>query len=60
MAYSIMQSNGNYANNYVEYSCDTVADLETLPKTSPLRSFALVVDTSDVYILNSKYVWVKL
>lgn len=60
MAYTIMQSNGNYSHNYIEYACDTAADLELLPKTSPLRSFALVIDTSDVYTLNSQLKWVKL
>lgn len=60
---------------YREFTCDTVADLQDLPTNQPhgdeygrnthkercaTGSVAIVIETSDVYMLNSSGEWKKL
>lgn len=46
-------------NGVREYIIDTLADLEKLP-TKYLGSAALCLETSDVYVLNTKGEWIKI
>ena len=42
-----------------QYMVDTASDISALPLNEP-GSAALIVDTSEVYILNNAKEWVKL
>ena len=45
----------------MELVCDTEADVETLPTVNcAAGSSCLVIETSNVYILNSKKEWKKI
>ena len=44
-----------------EFMCDTVADLSNIdPKYMTMGSVAVIIDTFEVYIANSKREWVGL
>lgn len=76
MAFSVLTAGDRKNNPlYREFTCDTVDDLQNLPTNQPTGdeydsnthkekcatgSVAIVIATSDVYMLNSFGVWVKL
>lgn len=47
-------------NGYKEFVIDTVADLSKLPTKKFFGSAALCLETSDVYVLNTKGEWIKI
>ena len=55
MAYRITSQRGEVEAYVMELVCDTEADVETLPTVNcAAGSSCLVIETSNVYILNSK------
>lgn len=76
MAFSVLSTGDRKNSPlYREYTCDTVADLQDLPTNQPIGdeygsnthkercatgSVAIVIETSDVYMLNSSGQWIKL
>lgn len=59
MIQAVKQS-GHHLYGIVEYVIDSVADLDDLPIDIPMGSSALVIATSDVYILSGNKEWVLL
>ena len=57
--YKIIANDGQKSYGIKEYACDTIDDLATLPPC-PMGSIAIVIDTAEVYMKNSKGEWVKL
>ncbi len=61
MAYRITSQRGEVEAYVMELVCDTEADVETLPTVNcAAGSSCLVIETSNVYILNSKKEWKKI
>lgn len=60
MAVSIMKQSGEDRRYLREYLADTIADVNTLPTNVVPGSICLVIETSDVYILNNQGEWKKL
>lgn len=60
MGFAIVSSNGNVAHNLMEYCADTEADIAKLPINGTIGSTCTVIDTAQVYVLNSLKRWVKL
>lgn len=62
MAYSRIKKQDHMNSYYTEIVCDTLADLATLPKQPECAtgSCAIVIETSDVYVLNSQGEWVNI
>ncbi|MBO7079698.1 MAG: hypothetical protein J6W64_07825 [Bacilli bacterium] len=61
--YSIYKKNDNISAYVSEFVCDTVADIATLPtdkRSVYPGSTCLVAATSEVYVLNASFQWVKL
>lgn len=56
---SLLSVNGKTAYGICEYVCDKEEDIETLPK-APMGSTAFVIETGDVYMINSSKEWVKI
>lgn len=50
-------NSGHTAYGVKEYICDTNADVDLLPLDDVPGSSALVIDSGDLYILNSKHEW---
>jgi hypothetical protein len=46
--------------NVMELTCDTEAEVATAPTKYAPGSVLFVIETSDVYMLNSEKVWVKI
>ena len=61
MMYSTIRRDDNVSYGVNEYVCDSVADLDSLPKCSP-GSTAIVLEPGNtgVYMKNSEGKWVKL
>ena len=59
--YSIIKRDTETVYNVNEYVCDSVADLDSLPKCSP-GSTAVVLEPGNtgVYMKNTEGKWVKL
>lgn len=59
--YSIIKRDTDVVYNVNEYICDSVADLDSLPRCAP-GSVAIVLEEGNtvVYMKNSKGEWVKL
>lgn len=53
----IYSNSGHTAYGVKEYICDTNADVDLLPLDDTPGSSALVIDSGDLYILNSKHEW---
>ena len=58
--YNVYAQNGDTQYNIMEYVVDTPDDIETLPRTGAMGSSALVISTSEMYMLNSEKEWVKI
>lgn len=53
----IYSNSGHTAYGIKEYICDTNADIDLLPLDETPGCSALVIDSGDLYILNSKHEW---
>lgn len=61
MSYQLLESGGKTSYNKNTYVCDTVADIENLPTNQiSMGSFAFVIETSQVFALNSKGEWKEI
>ncbi len=59
MAYILKTHLGSQNVGINEYICDSHADLEKIPKdTLSMGSMAFIIDSEEIYILNSKKEWV--
>lgn len=56
----LISSNGEVQYDVNEYVCDTLDDIAKLPKNCAMGSFAIVISTGDVFILNSNKEWVVM
>ena len=56
----LISSNGNIQYNVNEYVCDTLEELENLPKNCAMGSTCIVISTSELYMMNGEKKWVKL
>ena len=52
--------NGKPVNNLYEYVCDTEDDIYNLPKGCAPGSTAFIIETAEVYMINSNREWVKI
>ena len=59
--YAIIKRDDNITYNVNEYMCDTVADLDSLPKCAP-GSTAIILEEGNVtvFMKNTEGKWVKL
>lgn len=57
--YKITKNDNDISYNVKEFVCDTVEDLQTLPKCE-MGSLAIVISEVSVYLRNSAGKWVKL
>ena len=57
--YKITKNDNDISYNVKEFVCDTVEDLQTLPKCE-MGSLAIVISEISVYLRNSAGEWVKL
>ena len=57
--YKITKNDNDISYNVKEFGCDTVEDLQTLPKCE-MGSLAIVISEISVYLRNSAGEWVKL
>lgn len=55
---SILSQNGTTAYGIYEYACDTVEEINSLPKNCAMGSTCKVLSTGDFYILNGNKEWV--
>ena len=60
MSYTIRRQGDSDSYNVVELCCDKASDIETLPKTYAPGSVCIVIENSDVYMLNTKKEWKKI
>lgn len=56
----IVAQSGHNAYGIKQYVVDTEKEIDNLPIDDQMGSSALVIETSDVYMLNGKKEWVKL
>ena len=52
--------NGDTQYNIREYVIDSAEDIAKLPTDGAMGSTAIVISTSEAYMLNSKKEWVKM
>lgn len=58
---NLMKQSGHETYNLKQYVLDTEADLADLPvRNIAVGSAALVIETSNVYMLNSKGKWIQI
>ena len=62
MGYSRIKQQDHNNAYYTEFTIDSIADIRTLPKQPECctGSCAIVIETSDVYVLNSQGEWVNI
>ncbi len=61
MGYRLTATNGKAQYNQDEWVCDTVADLQKIPaERSNMGSIALIIETSQVFMLTSKGEWKEI
>lgn len=58
--FRLLANQNTFVYDYQEFVCDTPDDIEKLPKDCAAGSHAFVIETSDVYMLNSQKEWKKL
>ena len=56
----IMKDAGKNAYNLKDYVVDTAAEVNLLPTNCAMGSSAFVIETGDLYMLNSSGKWVKI
>ena len=57
--YKITKNDNDISHGVKEFVCDTIEDLQTLPKCE-MGSLAIVISEASVYLRNSAGKWVKL
>lgn len=57
---SIIKNGEDVLYDVMELACDTEADIATASTSYRPGSTLFVISTSDVYMLNSEKVWVKI
>lgn len=62
MSFKILNQNGQKAYNLKEIIVDSYnkKEMDKLAKTTAPGSTCFVIDTSEYYMLNTKYEWVKV
>lgn len=55
--YSIIKENDKTQYNIISYVADTESDIINLPTDVSPGSTCIVIETSNVYMLNSKKIW---
>jgi hypothetical protein len=62
MSFKILNQNGQKAYNLKEIIVDSYnkEEMDKLAKTTAPGSTCFVIDTSEYYMLNTKYEWVKV
>lgn len=58
--FKLTASNGEVQYDVNEYACDTPEDIAKLPTNCSMGSYAIVISTGDVYMLNGKREWVTV
>ncbi len=58
--YSIIKENNEEKYGVIQYVVDTEADISELPTTALPGSTCIVIETSNVYMLNNKKQWKKI
>ena len=58
--FSIIKENNKTQYSLTEYIADKESDVENLPITCLPGSTCIVIETSEVYILNTQHKWKKL
>lgn len=58
--YNLYAQNGDTQYNVMEYVVDTPEDIDFLPTNGAMGSSAIVISTSELYMLNSQKEWVKM
>lgn len=56
----LIDVNGKQTYGLKSYAVDSVQDISNLPVTDLMGSTAIVISTSDVYMLNGEGEWTKL
>lgn len=57
---SIVQTDDNVHYGVNSYVADTEEDVKSLPTTCKMGSTAFIIETSSMYMLNSKGEWKKI
>lgn len=57
---NITSTNGKVAYDVCDFICDYESDVTDLPDDKTVGSTALVLETSNLYMINSEGKWVKL
>ena len=57
--YSLYANDDDILYGVQKFILDSEEDIEILPKTVKAGSSALVIETSDIYVLNHKAEWIK-
>lgn len=58
--FSLYKQDGETLYGVKEFMCDTAADVADLPINIRPGSLAMVIPTSEIYVLNSQKKWVIL
>lgn len=56
----ITRENGKEQYKLTEFTADSEEDIKNLPTNVLVGSYCIVIETSEVYMLNSKKEWKKL
>ncbi|MDL2219754.1 hypothetical protein LJC04_05440 [Ruminococcaceae bacterium OttesenSCG-928-O06] len=59
MAVTIKSEQGKEFSGSFEYYCDDATDIPSLPTDALAGSSAIIIDTGDILMLNSKGEWKK-
>lgn len=57
---NLYSQNGDVQYNIREYVVDNIDDIKSLPTHAAMGSIAVVIATSEVYMLNGQKEWVKM
>lgn len=57
--YSLYANDDDILYGVQKFILDSEEDIEILPKTVKAGSSALIIETSDIYVLNHKAEWIK-
>ena len=60
MGYNTLSQSGHTAYGIKEFVVDEDKDIDTLPIDVPMGSAAVVIDTGNVYMMNSQDEWKQL
>ena len=56
----LSSENGKISYGRKEQTVDDISDIINLPKDDPMGSYAFVISSSEVYMLNGSREWVKI